>query len=654
MFSGSEDCCIILPMKWITQIFLIMMIASPSLCFAGGEKDQWLAKAARSRLGESPQWARILLYMPRWLGSPTSMADRSDFFLSPDGGKHPSKELMATIESFFAPWSGAPDLHPLCRYPRRLKFIESSLSVKLPVEFHQACKAYHVWREENSIKGISLVFASNYLNNPASLYGHTFLRLHRNRDDGTGASPLLDYAVNFAANPTTDHPILYPLFGMTGRFFGTFSLMPYYVKVQEYNNAESRDLFEYPLTLTDDEVDSFMAMLWEVGPYGIRYWYMDENCSYVLLAMIAASKPELDVVDHFPGVVSPKDTLLVLKPTRILGTPVRRPSAMTRFKVRRADLAPEELAILGRQIKRRDLMSEIKNADPASKARMLDALLAWIAWEEKLAGSKMPEKQSKLWSQTLAGRANLGVTSLPLDLNKNPVTSPEEGHKSHRTYLALRSIERGPSELMFGLRLTLHDFASPPAGYSPDQETTMGDFQGVVRKKNDGSLMVEWERFTWVRILSVPSYDSMLPSPAWTLTAQTQRIWGYGVDSWLTHRLEGGAGIGYGNKAGSIRGWFIPVVAIGHLLPDMNPSIHTGIGLRSGLAADPATNLRFLVGLDVDRYLAKNNARSLFDVYSSASWMHAQKNEWRLNFHLRRIDSEALTKSAELMWMSYL
>lgn len=637
----------------LLAIILLIVLFRPPLTLARGEKDLWLEKAASSNLGDTHQWRRLLLYMPRWIGGPTSMADQDAFFLSEDGAKNSSRELAATIEAFFAPWNGDPDQHPICRYPRRLKFIESSLSVHLPPDFQQDCKAYKRWRDEHPVSGLSLVFASNYLNNPASLYGHTFLRLHRKRGDGTGSSALLDYAVNFAANPTTDNPILYPVSGLTGRFFGTFSLMPYYIKVQEYNNAESRDLFEYPVNFSEDEVDSFMAMLWEVGPYGIRYWYIDENCSYVLLAMLAATKPDLDAVDQFPGVVSPKDTVLALKANYLLGVPVRRPSAMTRFKVRRSDLSKHELRLVKEQIKHRELIAEIKTASPEAKARMLDAVLAWIAWDEKLAGSKMPERASALWTQSLSERANLKLTSVSLEIAKNPVTPPDEGHPSHRTYVSCRLIEGGDVELMFGLRLTLHDLLSPPAGYSPDQETTMGDFRGVVRKSQDHRAVIAWDRFTWLRIFSVPSYDPMLPSFAWTLTAQSQRIWGYGVDPWLTHRLEGGAGIAYGNSDGNFRGWLIPVVSIGHLLPEMGPSIHGGLGLRSGLTLDAWAKSRLAVGLDYDLYRAKNDFMRLSDFYLSSSYMHGQKNEFRLAMHARRIDRDAITRSGEITWMYY-
>lgn len=617
------------------------------------DADLWQTKALKQNLGRSPEWARVLLYTPHWIGSASGLVDQDEFFLAPDGRSMPEKELIATIDGFFSPGSAENNMHPVCRYPRRLKFIQDALGLQLPAKNRPTCEAYHEWKTEHPITGISLVFASNYLNNPASLYGHTFLRLHRLRDDGTGSSPLLDYAVNFAANPTTTNPVLYPLLGLFGRFFGTFSLMPYYIKVQEYNNAESRDLYEYPLTLTADEVSLFMDALWEAGPYGIRYWYMDENCSYVLLAMIESIRPSLDVTEGFYGVVSPKDTLLVLNPFNLLAPPIRRPATMTRFIVRRKDLTPTESEIVTRQIKFMALLPELKAADDTSKMRMLDTVIEWISWKEHLAGSRLPVQYAELWTESLATRAALKIKSPPLDLSQHPAPPPEDGHKSHRSYAAFRLIDHQPSEVMFGLRLTLHDFLSPPTGYSPEQETEMGDFQGVVHRNRANKTILELERFTFLRIFSAPAFDSLIPSPAWTLTLQSQRMWGYGRDAWLAHKFEGGAGLAYALKPLALRGWFIPVAVVGRLLPEMSPGIHGGLGLRSGIAVDPSPEVRIVVSADVDRWASQHEGQTIRDLTATASWMHKRSNEFRANIRARDVNLINLQLSSEIIWMNY-
>jgi hypothetical protein len=40
---------------------------------------------------------------------------------------------------------------------------------------------------------------------------------------------------------------------LTGQYPGEYSIMPYYRKVKEYGDFESRDLWEYELNLTPEE-----------------------------------------------------------------------------------------------------------------------------------------------------------------------------------------------------------------------------------------------------------------------------------------------------------------------------------------------------------------------------------------------------------------
>ncbi|MEX0698773.1 MAG: heavy metal translocating P-type ATPase, partial [Acidimicrobiia bacterium] len=63
------------------------------------------------------------------------------------------------------------------------------------------CKRFREWRAALNAKGLTLVFASAYINNPSSMYGHTLLRVDaRDQDERTR---LLAYTINFAANTAT-------------------------------------------------------------------------------------------------------------------------------------------------------------------------------------------------------------------------------------------------------------------------------------------------------------------------------------------------------------------------------------------------------------------------------------------------------------------
>ena len=76
-----------------------------------------------------------------------------------------------------------------------------------------------------------------------------------------------------------------------GCFVEHLQTCPSYYKVREYNNAESRDLWEYELNVDQETVDMLIAH------YGrlvllIDYWYLTENCSYHMFTLLEAANPK--------------------------------------------------------------------------------------------------------------------------------------------------------------------------------------------------------------------------------------------------------------------------------------------------------------------------------------------------------------------------
>ena len=67
-----------------------------------------------------------------------------------------------------------------------------------------------------SATNITVIFASSYPGNPASLFGHTMLRVHRS--SATAEQPLLDEGIGFAADVDTDNALLYAIKGLFGGF----------------------------------------------------------------------------------------------------------------------------------------------------------------------------------------------------------------------------------------------------------------------------------------------------------------------------------------------------------------------------------------------------------------------------------------------------
>ena len=251
---------------------------------------QLIAKARAQRIAQDPTWLALL----HWRGR-SSEIDSQNFFRSAQGFRSPEAELEATLKAFFEPplseetmpvFESASDvdltaaddgkMHPQCRYPARLITLRKLLKIdpnRLP---SQPCVRLGDWFRLLDPGPIYFVYADAYLNNPSAAYGHNFMRIAKR---SSPEHPLLSYVINFAAEPDTRNAFLYAFKGIFGLFPGHYSTMPYYLKVREYIDTESRDLWEYELNLTPEERLRLLLHLWELRGAWARYYFFDENFS---------------------------------------------------------------------------------------------------------------------------------------------------------------------------------------------------------------------------------------------------------------------------------------------------------------------------------------------------------------------------------------
>ncbi len=145
------------------------------------------------------------------------------------------------------------------------------------------------------------------MNNPSSMFGHTLLRFDRAGQDEK--TRLLSYAVNYGAVTGNDNGLLFAVYGLTGGYPGTYSVMPYYQLVRQYTDFENRDIWEYQLNLTPAEVRRLLEHLWELREQYADYYFFDENCSYQLLFLLDVARPGLRLADRFPVYAIPVDTV---------------------------------------------------------------------------------------------------------------------------------------------------------------------------------------------------------------------------------------------------------------------------------------------------------------------------------------------------------
>ena len=205
-----------------------------------------------------------------------------------------NKELNKTILGF------KQNPKTICQYPARYKWIDSKLhlNIKKP-----QCPKLHKFLNLN-IKKISIIFTSERYDSPASIFGHTMMKLE---------SDTIPYAINYSAKVEKNiNSFSYTLKGITGKFVSGYSFMPFSIKEYEYRSGEFRDLIEFELNLSADEIENILLYFYEIKDTKEHYYFLSHNCSSEILKLVDMAKYDSALSHDFRTVTIPINIIYIL------------------------------------------------------------------------------------------------------------------------------------------------------------------------------------------------------------------------------------------------------------------------------------------------------------------------------------------------------
>ena len=270
-----------------------------------------------SKIYENSYWSKLLHYRDG-----ESEIDSDNFFISKDGKNDLKKELFETIKSLE---NGTNNI--LCRFPLRVSWIKEQIPKLENSIKNYACEELDKYLELTNAKYVSLVFPTSHINSPASMYGHTFLRVSSDKN-----TPLISNAINYAAKTDEKNGLVFAYQGIFGGYEGRYSILPYYEKIKEYNNLEQRDVWEYDLNLNQDEIFKLVLHSWELKDSYADYYFFKENCSYAILWLLEIARPNLDLVNNFIFKAIPLDTIKLISKNSLIEKSNYRYSNMKKMK----------------------------------------------------------------------------------------------------------------------------------------------------------------------------------------------------------------------------------------------------------------------------------------------------------------------------------
>jgi len=462
------------------------------------------------------------------------------FFLAVSGREDPEAELIATIHAVDQAESGDVDQHPVCRFPARYRWLSEQLKDETFRNKYQlrlaACEDYHVWRENIKAHSAALIYASTHLNSPSSMYGHTLLRIDPPDYNETNTA-FLSWGVSFGANiPPSDNSILYAYKGIFGGYPGMFNVIPYYEKLKEYSRIENRDVWEYELNLTPAEMDILVVHLWELKEITFDYFFFDENCSYRLLELLDMARPGQKVLEGYPLVAIPVDTVRGVIGAGFVAKVDYQPSVSTKLKVKIDSLLLEEQKVA---IDLSENLSVLKdssyiNLPPERQAPISQTAYDYLRYRERKSARN--ETVAKNAYQLLTE-----INRLPMITFPDPVVpvQPELGHESGAfTVTAGREAGQGYADME--LRLSFHELEDNLEGYMPGSAINMGRFK--FRQYESESLQLQ--QLDVIDIDSLSPRDDFFKPISWRSSVGFERYRTAEKDQGVM-QVNGGGGVTY-------------------------------------------------------------------------------------------------------------
>lgn len=217
----------------------------------------------------SKEWNQLLYYS----NNKSEVNDKS-FFLSSNGNSNPKEELLATLDSYSS--VDVNDSSPICQFPARYMFLSNYVNFKDYKLINPECSKLNKWEGLNNTDSISLILVSGYVSNPASTFGHSFIKLNNSEN-----TDLFSSSINYGALvPENENMLAYISKGLTGFYHAGFSDQYFYNQDLAYTDTEFRDIWDYNLNLTEDEKTFILLHIWEIVGKKYDYYFLNKNCGF--------------------------------------------------------------------------------------------------------------------------------------------------------------------------------------------------------------------------------------------------------------------------------------------------------------------------------------------------------------------------------------
>ena len=584
-------------------------------------------------LAFSPFWLALGHYRHQTLtGSGwVSEADKAGFFLAADGKRSPPHELKSTLAALLP--GPSQDLAAVCRFPARYYKLEDVLGMSFGLDPLQHCPEFAKWAKPLLTDRVSIFFASAYLENPSSMFGHTFLRFY---SSGNAVPALMTPTVNFAADTDEQKGVMdFVTRGLIGGFPGVIDRLPLHRRLRDYTENQGRDLWEYGLRLNRAQVKLLVSHAWETRNGVFDYYFIDENCAFRTLALIAVAIGDNTLLDGFYDSTVPIDTVRRLLQRHLL-TDYRHywPSQTRALYAIARPLSREERLLSVEVSDNLEKLNLVKRLPADRQKRIFLAAYQYLSLEIARGTKQNSELKARL--RVIAQQLQTLGPPLPPALGERDTpTNPERGHLTSRGSIGYgRRDHQNYAEL--SLRGAYHSWLDPLPGFNRGAEVSV--LEGAIREVDNSSLQLE--RMILLNVKSLTPVNTYFQPSSWELSIGRSRN-PLGDKLRLTNDIEYSRG----------RSWQVLGEQSATLL--FGGGVHSGSGFKHhyGLGAKMRllygaqyTHLSWLAAFEQQKYISGNSgAHKQFS--AEAAWSAGGRSRWSAYVNRSELGDRWLTDS---------
>ncbi len=262
-------------------------------------------------------WQRLLLIKSMHGAYAVSDIQDERFFLTSlhDGLISPKDEMTALLTAIH---QNQTEL--MCRFPARSAWLIQKLGQNMLI-----CDDFERWQLADSTQ-LSVIFAEEHPSNIGSSFAHVLMRADNQKSLMT-ANDEDAWAINYTvARNESDSEAVAAIKSMTGKYDGIMQIMPFDKKNTDYRVTDERDLWQYALDLTPEQVTQIMRHIYETRDIIRPYYFTHDNCATEIVRLVDLVRTDLSLAKDLGRITTPNEIIRHLNRAGMLQSSVFKPS----------------------------------------------------------------------------------------------------------------------------------------------------------------------------------------------------------------------------------------------------------------------------------------------------------------------------------------